>query len=91
MHTMKTQVAAKTLHPWLSKIANAQSDLNLCWAHMFKGTFSQVAAQMILFFKYSKNISSFMYVQKILPLQEPTNNIYPYPAEPGYTLPFQTV
>ena len=37
------------LHSWLSKIrpVNVQAALNLRWAHMSKGTFSDVAAHML--------------------------------------------
>ena len=43
------------LHPWLSKICpvkilirlSSQADLNLCWAHMSKGTFSDVVARLL--------------------------------------------
>ena len=46
--------ALRTLHPLLSKMhpvkilirLQMQSDLNLKWAHMFKGTFSDIGAEM---------------------------------------------
>ena len=34
----------ETLHFGYPKGANAQADLNLCWARMSEGTFSNVAA-----------------------------------------------
>ena len=36
----------ETLHPWSSKIA--QADLNLHWAHLSEGKFSQVEAHFFL-------------------------------------------
>ena len=29
---------------------NVQADLNLCWVHMFEGTFSDVEAHLFVFF-----------------------------------------
>ena len=56
---------AETLHPWLSKmhlvkilirLHNVQSDLNLCWVHMFKGTVSDVVTYSGLLVAHFENI-----------------------------------
>ena len=47
----------------MMETANAQADLNLCWAHMSKGTFSAVDAQITENLKhFHYNIGIYLFV-----------------------------
>ena len=55
----------ETLHPWLSEMcqANAQADLNLRWAQMLEGSFSDVVVHCIFL---GKNVYNLLYLKQCM-------------------------
>ena len=45
-----------------SDYAHAQADLSLCWAHMSEGTFSHVAANLILILLLPRNFFILLFI-----------------------------